>query len=97
MLQIYVRQRISKLDMNLPKINVNDIVLVHDEKVSIHYWRIAIVTGLLPSKDSEIRAAIVIIATTNTILKPSVNKLFTVENTYHDTNQKDKARKQKLR
>ena len=72
-------------------------MLVYDEKVFIHYWRIAIVTGLLPSTDSEITAAIVRIATTNTILKPSVNKLFAVENTYHDTNQTDKARKQKLR
>ena len=37
------------------------------------------------------------IAKTNTILKRPVNKLFTVENTYHDTNQTNKAREQKLR
>ena len=37
------------------------------------------------------------IAKTNTILKRPVNKLFTVKNMYYDTNQKDKAREQKLR
>ena len=33
----------------------------------------------------------------NTILKRPVNKLFPIEYTYHDTNQTDKAREQKLR
>ena len=57
-------------------------MLVYDEKVPSYFWRIAIVTGVLPSRDSEIRGAIVRIAKTNTILKRPVNKLFTVENTY---------------
>ena len=43
-------------------------------------------TGVLPSKDSEIRGAIVRIATTNIILKRPVNKLFPIENAYQDTN-----------
>ena len=59
--------------------------------------RIAIATGVSASIDSEIRGAIVIMTKTNTILKCSVNKLFTVQNTYRDTNQTDKARGQKLR
>ena len=54
-------------------------------------------TEVLPGRDSEIRGAIVSIAKTNTILKRSVNKLFLTENTYHDTNQTDTAREQKLR
>ena len=58
---------------------------------------IAIVTRVLPSRDSEIRGAIVRIAKTNTILKRPVKKLFPVENTYHDTNQADKAKEQKFR
>ena len=33
----------------------------------------------------------------NAILKRPINKLFTTEYTYHDTNQKDKAKEQKLR
>ena len=36
-------QRISKANINPSKINVNDIVLVYDEKVPRHFCRIAIV------------------------------------------------------
>ena len=79
--------------MNSSEINVNDIVLVY-KKVPRQFWRIAIVTELLPDRDSEIRGAIVEIAKTNTILKRPVNKLFTIEFTYHDTKQTDKTREQ---
>ena len=34
---------------------------------------------------------------TNTIFNRPVNKLFTVKNTYHDTNQTYRVREQKLR
>ena len=90
-------KRTSKLNINSQKINVNDIMLVYDEKLPVHFWRIALVTGVLSSRDSEITAAIVRTAKTSTILKRPVNKLFTVKNTYYDTNQNDKAREQKLR
>ena len=59
--------------------------------------RIAIVTSVLSSRDSEIRGAIVRIAKTNTILKRPINKFFAVENIYHETNQADQAREQKFR
>ena len=62
-----------------------------------HFWKIVIVTGVLSSRDSEIKGAIVRIKKTNAILKRPVNKLFPIEYTYHDTNQTDKAREQKLR
>ena len=66
------------------------------EKVARHYWRIAIVTGALRSTDSERKGAIKRIAKTNRILNRPVKKLFTVENTYHNSNQTDKVREQKL-
>ena len=50
-----------------------------------------------PSRDHEIRGAILRIVKTNTILRRPVNKLFPTESTYQDTNQTDKARDQKLR
>ena len=75
-----------KLNINSKKNNANNIVLVFDETVQ-HFWRIAIVKWVLPSRDSEIRWKVVRIAKPNTILKRPVNKLFTVENTHHDTNQ----------
>ena len=87
----------SKLNRNSSKINVNGIVLVYNVKVPKHFCRIAIIARVSPSRDSEIREAIVKSAKTNTILKRPINKLFAIENTYHDTNQTDKAREQKLR
>ena len=90
-------QRTSKSNINSQKINVNNIVLVYDEMVPRNLWRIAIVIGVLPNRDSEIRGAIVRMTKTNTIFKRHVNKLFRVTNTYHDTDQKDKVKKQKLR
>ena len=74
-------QRTSKLNIDSVNINVNDIGLVFYEKVPRHFRRIVIVTRVLPSRDYEIRGAIVRIATTNTILKRPVKKLFAVENT----------------
>ena len=49
-------------------------MLVYDEMVPRHFWRIAIVTGVLTCRDSEITGEIVRMAKTNTILKRSVNK-----------------------
>ena len=71
-------QRTSKLNINSVKINVNGIVLVFKEKVRKHFWRIAVVTRILPSRNSEIREVVVGVARTNTILKRPVNKLFAV-------------------
>ena len=58
-----------KIKYRLTKINVNGFVLTFYEKVPRHFWRIAIVKRVLPSKDSEIRGAIVRITKINTILK----------------------------
>ena len=41
-------------------------------------------TGVLPSRDSEVRGAIVRMAKTNAILKCPVNKFFPIENTYQE-------------
>ena len=85
------------MNINPKKVDVNNIVLVYDKMVTRHFWKIAIVTGVLPRRDSEIRGAIVIMVKTNAIFNRPVNKLFTVKNTYHDTNQTYGAREQKLR
>ena len=43
-----------------------------------------LLTGVLLSRDSEIRGAIVRIAKTNAIFKRPVNKLFPIENKYQE-------------
>ena len=70
-------ERRSKLNINSSKINVNDIALLYGEKVAKHFLRIDIVIRVLPSRDSEIRQAIVKIAKTNAIFKCPKNKFFT--------------------
>ena len=77
--------------MDFLKVNVNDIVLVFYEKVPRLVLRTSIVTRVLPSRNSEVRGAIARITKTDTILKRPVNKIFAVENTYHNTNQTDKG------
>ena len=72
-------------------------MLVYGEKGHKHFWKIAIVAGVLPSRDSEKRGAIVKSTKTNAILKRPINKFFTIEKTYHDTDQTDKAREQRLK
>ena len=86
-------QRASKIKYKLLK---NYVVLVYDEKMSRHFWRIGIVTRVLPSRDSETKRSDGRIEKHNATLKHLVNKLFPTEYTYHDTKQTDKAREQKL-
>ena len=63
---MYVRHN-EHQNINSLKINITDIVLVSREKVPKHFWNIVILTGVLPSRDSEIRGAIVRITKTNTV------------------------------
>ena len=72
-------------------------MLVYEDVVSRYFWRIAIITAVLPNRNSKIKRVIVRIAKANTILKRPINKFFTVRNTHHDTNQADKGREKKLR
>ena len=55
-------------------------MLVYDKKVPKHFRRIAIVTGVLPIRDSQIRGATVRIKKTNIIFKRPVNKFLPIEN-----------------
>ena len=71
-------------------------MLVYDEKVPRHFWRIAIVAGVLVEILKQ-KGVIEKIKKANAILKRPVNKLFPTECTYHDTKQIDKAGEQKLR
>ena len=60
-------QRKSKLNIDFLKINVKYVVLVFYEKAPGHFWRISIITQVLPRRDSEIRGAIARIAKTKTL------------------------------
>ena len=62
-------QRTSKVNIYSLKINIIDIVLAFYEKMPRHFWKISIVTRVLPRRDSGIRRVIVRIVKTNRILK----------------------------
>ena len=65
--------RTSKLNINSQKININDIMPVYNEMMPRHFYRIALVTGVLPSRESEEREALVRVVKTNTILEHPIN------------------------
>ena len=54
-MNLHETRRTSKLNIDSQKINVNNIVLDFYEKAPRHFWKIAIVTRILPSRDSEIK------------------------------------------
>ena len=74
-----------KIKYKLPKCYV---VLVYDEKKLRHFWRVAIVTGVLRSRNSETKRS----DSEKQASIPSRNS-----HKYHDTNQTDNARERKLR
>ena len=78
------------------KLQKNYDVLVYDKKVPRHVQRIAIVTDSNLVKIVKQKEAIVRIKKANAIFKRPVNKLYPTEYIYHDTNQTDKEREQKL-
>ena len=63
-------------------------MLVYDEKVSRHFWRISVVAEVSPSRSFDTKRRI---KKANAILKCPVNKLFSIEFSFHDTDQTDKA------
>ena len=81
-MNLHETRRTSKSRIDPLQISVNDIMLAFYEKMPRHFWRIAIVTRVLPTRDFEIRGPIVRITKANTILKRPVNQLFAVENIY---------------
>ena len=56
-------------------IEENDIVIIYDEKVSHHLWRLGRVVDIISSRDSNIRA----VGKTGVIIKRPVNKLYPSE------------------
>ena len=62
-------------------------MLAYEVKVPKRFWRTTIVTAILRRRDFEVRRAIVGIAKTKKILQRLINKLFSIKNTYQDTNQ----------
>ena len=74
--------------MARPCVNLNDVIIVHDEKLPRSRWRLGVVIKLIEGKDKQIRGAVVRTANGSELTRP-VNKLFPVETTLNDRNNRE--------
>ena len=56
--------------------NVNDIVIIHDEKLPRQLWRLGRIVKILHSNDGRVRGAEVKVGKTKSIIRRPVNKLY---------------------
>ena len=62
-----------------PGIAVGDVVLLQNDSTKRVLWKLAIVKELLPGSDNRIRAAVVQVAGSKTLLKRSIKHLIAIE------------------
>ena len=65
--------------------NVNDIVIVYDEKMPRQSWRLGKIMAVITSNDGKIRGAGVKMGKTNTLIRRPVNKLYPLITSNDDT------------
>jgi hypothetical protein len=58
---------------------VGDVVIIHEEFIPRHRWRLGAITKLIESKDGLIRGAEVLVGATGSKIKRPVCKLFPIE------------------
>ena len=67
----------NKLRTTFPIIiEINDIAIVHVDKLPKSQWKLGLVTKLIPSRDTKVRGAKVRSTKTNTFIIRPVNKLY---------------------
>ena len=58
---------------------VNDLVIIYEEKVPRQQWCVGRIIEILPGRDGHIRGAKVFVGRTKTILERPINKLYPIE------------------
>ena len=71
---------------NARVIKSGDVVIVHEDFVPRHMWRLGLIENLIKGKDGHVRGAYVRIGKTGVTIKRAVNKLFPVECYKEDVN-----------
>lgn len=84
-------QHRKKPATNRPTIQVNDVVLVHDDNLPRSSWKLARVVTLIKSKDDQVRGAIVRTPHSRTLERP-INKVFPIEFCEGNEQQTNEAR-----
>ena len=60
---------------------VGDVVIIHEEFIPRHMWRLGVIKKLIKSRDGLVRGAEVLVGKTGNTIKRPVNKLFPIEYT----------------
>ena len=68
-------QRISK-QKHSTKIQVNDVVIIYEDKQPRHRWKVGKVIEVLPGRDGRIRGAEVKVGKSGAIIKRPINRLY---------------------
>ena len=65
---------------------VNDIVLIFEEKVPRKNWSLGKIVEILPSKDKKVRGARILVGKNRSIIERPINKLYPIELQRNDEN-----------
>ena len=72
-------QKIVQPNDNLPRINIGDIVIVHEKFQPRTLWKMGIIEDVIKGSDGHTRATVVIISKSNSLIKRPMNLLYLIE------------------
>ncbi|XP_057299338.1 uncharacterized protein LOC130629963 [Hydractinia symbiolongicarpus] len=75
-----LRQSVNHVSKGgVEKISEGDVVIVYDDKLTRHMWKLGRVVKLVPESDDKVRATQVKLGQTGTIVNRPVNRLYPLE------------------
>ena len=63
----------------MPRINIGDIVIVHEKYHPRTSWKMGVIEDVIKGSDGHTRGALVIISKSNSLIKRPVNLLYPIE------------------
>ena len=72
-------QKIVQPNDNLPRINIGDIMIVHENFQPRTLWKMGIIEDVIKGSDRHTRGAVVRISKSNSLIKRPVNLLYPIE------------------
>ena len=71
--------KITSTNKNHPKISLNDVVLIEEERKPRSTWKMGIVVELIKGKDDNVRGAIVRVPKSNSLITRPICELYHIE------------------
>ena len=72
-------QKIVQPNDNLPRINIGDVIIVHEKFQPRTLWKMGIIEDVIKGSDGYTRGTVVIISKSNSLIKRPVNLLYPIE------------------